>query len=119
MLVWVSLKLWMLCHLLVEVVVRKKAKLLIFAHWPQLTWMVETLLWNLGIVMLNIRTRYTGIEQDMYVEDFNISSTIKAIIVSNHTTATLINLHKDCHHVMFVNPLKSINNEWQCIGWVV
>jgi SNF2 family DNA or RNA helicase len=112
-----SPKLAYLSLVLMEVVLEKKEKLIIFCEWPMVAWLVEMYLRMFGIPYLAIRSSTELNDRLVVMAQFNDLKDENLILVTTFRTCSLgINLQESCCNMVILEPAKNINTLLQAIG---
>ncbi|KFY27685.1 hypothetical protein V493_03364, partial [Pseudogymnoascus sp. VKM F-4281 (FW-2241)] len=114
-----SVKLQWLCSLVGDVCVEGKRNLIVFCSWPATWWLVEMLLYIVGVPVLSIRAAHAAATRADTHEAFNAPTTVETVLVTNlRLGATSMNLQKGCADLVFLEVPESGNTAAQGIGRV-
>ena len=112
-----SVKLRYLSWILLHVVITGKRRLLIFARWPMLGWIVEIFLLNLALNVSSLCSIHLEEERTRKITRFNDSSSTVEVLVTTYATCALgVNLHKSCADLVMLQPAVNANTALQTIG---
>lgn len=113
-----SVKLSALAKFLDHLVLSRKEKVLVYVDWPLELWQVRLFCDIAQIPSVMLMAGQTPAERSEAVHAFNEDSTVMLCIASSRAAATSYNMHRACHHALFLDPI-SIQTQLQCIGRLV
>ncbi|OBT52141.1 hypothetical protein VE04_08950 [Pseudogymnoascus sp. 24MN13] len=114
-----SPKLQWLCGLVRDVCLLKKRNIIVFCSWPATQWLVELLMFIVGVPVMSIRAAHTSAARAETQFAFNNKCTEGTVLVTNlRLGATSMNLQKQCCDLVFLEVPESGNTAAQGIGRV-
>lgn len=114
-----SVRLQWLCGLVREVCFKGRRNLIVFCAWPATQWVVELLLFVIGVPAMTIRAVHSAATRAETHEAFNHVDTRGTVLVTNlRLGATSMNLQKGCSDLVFLEVPESANTAAQGIGRV-
>ncbi|KAF2461598.1 hypothetical protein BDY21DRAFT_376496 [Lineolata rhizophorae] len=105
------------CERLLEDVVGKGEKILLYASNLIEQYMVELFLTIMGISFMGIDDETNSTERSEIIRNFNAESHEARVLVTTYrTSATALNMQQTCHIAVMFSPTDSANTEIQS-GW--
>ena len=104
---------------LLNIVLGKQEKVLLFTKWPVVQYNIELFLLIVGIEFVSIRSVHTQAQQEQVVSDFNNPAhPAKVCVTSYRYSSTSSNLQKSCHNIVMLEVPGSSCTANQTIGHV-
>jgi hypothetical protein len=114
-----SVKLQYMARIVYDVCYRQGSNLLIFVNWPGTQWIIELLLYIIGIDTLSIRSSHSRQQRSETLSHFNNPAHKRQVLVTSlKCGATSMNIQKNCSTVLFMEVPESANIAAQAIGRV-
>ena len=102
-----------------EIYLRQKKKLFVFAFWPATLWLTELFFITINAKAMSIRSAHTIEERREAVSRFNDPNyDCQVLNTSTQTSATSVNLQHACSNVIFVDIPMNANQTLEAIGRV-
>ncbi|OBT52966.1 hypothetical protein VE04_08782 [Pseudogymnoascus sp. 24MN13] len=114
-----SVKLRWLCGIVYKLCIEERKNIIVFCRWPATQWIVEMLLFTIGVRVLSIRAAHSRMARANTQETFNKETTNSTVLVTSlRCGCTSMNLQSQCADVVFMDVAESANITLQAIGRV-
>ena len=115
-----SVKLRYIAHLVYQICIEGRRKVIIFTDWPFTQWEVEWFLMSLGYNVIGIRSAHKMKDCESALDAFkNQDNPVDVLVTSIRLMATGVNLQYDCSDMIFADCPQSALLAIHCGGRIL